>query len=95
MSPRLRSLRLRLRLVSPFYRGSNVAEFLLPILLLPVVVTIGAFGRTLRLLSYRQGQRCEYNADELAARAAGTPGAVSLTETLLIGDICSTTLVHR
>jgi Zn-dependent protease with chaperone function len=65
-----------------------VEQFVLPLILIPASMTVGLIGSALSLLAQRQGQRCEYYADELAARAAGSAGAVALTDKLLIGDAC-------
>lgn len=72
-----------------------VAEgLLLPLVLIPITILIGFAGQALELIANRHGQRCEYYADELSARAAGTAGAIGLYEKLLVGDICRRVLVQ-
>lgn len=66
----------------------NLAEMLLPLLLLPVTIVISALAAALELLAMRQGQRCEYYADEMSARAAGSDAARTLTDKLLIAEGC-------
>lgn len=67
----------------------QVVEMLLvPAILIPLSALIGVVGDLLHLVVQRQGQRCEYYADELAARAGGSAGAIGLTEKLLIADAC-------
>ncbi|HET7018276.1 MAG TPA: hypothetical protein VFI65_30440 [Streptosporangiaceae bacterium] len=62
--------------------------------LIPASLLVGAIGSTFGLLAQRQGQRCEYYADELAARAAGSAAAATLTDKLLIADACSRTVAR-
>lgn len=69
-------------------------DLLLPLVLIPITILIGLAGRALELIANRHGQRCEYYADELSARAAGTAGAVALCEKLMIGDTCRRVLVQ-
>lgn len=63
-------------------------QFVVPIVLLPLSAVIGTIGNTLHLLAQRQGQRCEYYADELAARAGGSDAAIGLADKLLVADAC-------
>jgi len=72
----------------------NLAELLLPLVLFPVTILISALAGALELLAQRQGQRCEYLADQMSARAAGTDAAVSLTDKLLIAETCRRELVQ-
>jgi Zn-dependent protease with chaperone function len=65
-----------------------IEQLILPLILIPASVLVGLIGSLLSLLAQRQGQRCEYYADELAARAAGSAAAAALTDKLLIGDAC-------
>ena len=65
-----------------------IEQFVLPLILIPASMLVGVIGSLLSLLAQRQGQRCEYYADELAARAAGSIAAATLTDKLLIGDAC-------
>ena len=65
-----------------------IEQFVLPLILIPASMLVGVIGSLLSLLAQRQGQRCEYYADELAARAAGSAAAATLTDKLLIGDAC-------
>ena len=55
-----------------------IAEYLVPLLLLPLSVTVGLLAVGLERIAARSGQRAEYRADELAAVAAGTEAAVSV-----------------
>lgn len=64
------------------------AEMLLPIVLFPVTAVIGLLGTTLSLMAMRQGQRCEYRADEVAARVGGSDAAGGVVDKLLIADAC-------
>jgi Zn-dependent protease with chaperone function len=54
-----------------------IAEYLVPLVLLPISVTIGLLAVGLERIAARSGQRAEYRADELAAATAGTDAAVS------------------
>jgi Zn-dependent protease with chaperone function len=67
---------------------------IMPLLLIPVVAVIGAFGRMLQVLSSRHGQRREYYADDLAVMVGGSSAAISLTRKLLISDICTQAVIQ-
>ena len=54
-----------------------VAEYLVPVVLLPLSATVGLLAVGLERIAARSGQRAEYRADELAAVTAGTDTAVS------------------
>lgn len=83
------STRHRLLVVSAEQGLASLSErVLVPMLLLPITAIIGGFGRVLQTLAYRQGQRSEYYADELASRVAGTAAAVGLLEAGLVQDFC-------
>ena len=71
-----------------------LAELLLPLILIPLALLVETFGIGMELIANRQGQRSEYYADDLAEGAAGTAGAVSLLEKLLIGDACERVVLH-
>lgn len=87
--------RRRTRAGSPASAIVMISEDLLaPLILAPITIMIICFGRALGLIANRHGQRCEYYADELSARAAGTAAAVGLAEKLLIGDTCRRVLVQ-
>ena len=66
----------------------GLAEMVLPVLLFPLTLLLGLLGTTLNLLAMRQGQRCEYRADEVGARVAGTNAAAGVADKLLIADAC-------
>lgn len=72
----------------------NLAELMLPVVLFPVTLLLSLIGGCLELLAMRQGQRCEYYADEMGARAAGTPAAAGLEDKSLISDACMRQLRH-
>ena len=63
-----------------------VEQVLAPLILIPPFVLVEAAGVGLSRIAQRQGQRCEYYADDLAAIAAGTQAAVGLVEKLLVAD---------
>jgi Zn-dependent protease with chaperone function len=63
-----------------------LAEFLVPVILLPLSATVGLLAVGLHRLAARSGQRAEYRADELAATVAGTDASVQLLEQFLAGD---------
>jgi Zn-dependent protease with chaperone function len=63
-----------------------VAEFLAPLILLPLSGTVGFLAVGLHRVAARSGQRAEYRADELAATVAGTDAAIDLLEQFLAGD---------
>jgi Zn-dependent protease with chaperone function len=65
-----------------------VAEHLVPIVLLPLSVTVGLLALGLQRIGARSGQRAEYRADELAAGAAGTDSAVSLLDHFFLAEQC-------
>jgi Zn-dependent protease with chaperone function len=70
-------------------RGMVVlAEMLLPLVLFPITLLISALAGALELLAQRQGQRCEYIADQVSALAAGADAAATLTDKLLIAQTC-------
>jgi Zn-dependent protease with chaperone function len=64
----------------------SIAELLVPVLLLPLSVLVGLLALGLGRLAARSGQRAEYQADDLAAVAAGTEAAVSLMEATLVTE---------
>jgi Zn-dependent protease with chaperone function len=72
----------------------RLAEYLTPLVMLPFAFAISLLRAGLDLISSRNGQRCEYYADELAARTGGSAAAVSFTEKMLAGDI-STRAMNR
>jgi Zn-dependent protease with chaperone function len=63
-----------------------LAEFLAPLILLPLSATVGSLAVGLHRLAARSGQRAEYRADELAAAVAGTHASIELLEQFLAGD---------
>lgn len=65
-----------------------VDQVLAPLILVPLFALVEVFGIGLSRLAQRQGQRREYYADDLAAKAAGTRAAVGLAEKLLVDDGC-------
>jgi len=71
-----------------------LAELLVPLILIPLALLVETFGNGMQLIANRQGQRSEYYADDLSAGAAGTAGAVSLLEKMLIGDACQRVTLH-
>lgn len=67
----------------------HIAEQVLaPLVLLPLFLVVQVIGVGLTRLVQRQGEHCEYHADDLAATVAGTSAAVGLMDKLLIGDGC-------
>jgi Zn-dependent protease with chaperone function len=64
----------------------SIAELLVPLALLPVSVLVGLLALGLGRVAARSGQRAEYQADDLAALAAGTDAAVSLMEACLVAE---------
>jgi Zn-dependent protease with chaperone function len=72
----------------------NLAELLLPVVLFPVTLLLSLVGGFLELMAMRQGQRCEYYADEMGARAAGTTAAAGVEDKALIADACMRQLRH-
>lgn len=63
-----------------------IEQVLAPLILIPPFLVVQAVGIGLARLVQRQGERCEYYADDLAAIAAGTPAAVGLVEKLLVDE---------
>jgi Zn-dependent protease with chaperone function len=63
-----------------------VAEYLVPLILLPLSVTIGLLALGLHRIAARSGQRAEYRADELAAVAAGTDTTVATLDQFFCGN---------
>jgi Zn-dependent protease with chaperone function len=60
-----------------------LAEFLVPLILLPLSGTVGLLTLGLHRIAARSGQRAEYRADELAAAVAGTDATTGLLEQFL------------
>ena len=65
-----------------------IAEYLVPLVLLPLSVTVGLLAVGLARIAARSGQRAEYRADALAAVAAGTDAAVSTLDEFFGADQC-------
>ena len=65
-----------------------IAEYLVPLVLLPLSVTVGLLAVGLARIGARSGQRAEYRADALAAVAAGTDAAVSTLDQFFGADQC-------
>lgn len=65
-----------------------IAEYLVPIILLPLSVTVGLLALGLERIGARSGQRAEYRADELAAVVAGTDATVSMLDGFLGAAQC-------
>jgi len=65
-----------------------IAEYLVPLILLPLSVTVGLLAVGLERIAARSGQRAEYRADELAAAAAGTPATVAMLDQFFVADQC-------
>jgi Zn-dependent protease with chaperone function len=63
-----------------------LAEFLAPLILLPLSGTVGLLAAGLHRIAARSGQRAEYRADELAATVAGTDASIELLDQFLAGD---------
>lgn len=71
-----------------------VETVVLPVVLFPITMMIGAFSLALELVADRDGQRREYYADELSAHVAGSTAAVELLEMILLGEFAQDTLVR-
>jgi len=65
-----------------------LAEYLVPLVLLPLSVTLGLLALGLERIAARSGQRAEYRADELAAVTAGTDVAVSTLNQFFGAEHC-------
>jgi Zn-dependent protease with chaperone function len=79
----------RSRPVRPATALTHIAEQVLaPLILIPPFLVVQAVGVGLAMLVQRQGERCEYDADDLAATVAGTSAAVGLVEKLLVDEGC-------
>jgi len=65
-----------------------IAEYLVPLVLLPISVTIGLLAVGLERIAGRSGQRAEYRADELAAITAGTDAALSMLDQFFGAEHC-------
>ena len=63
-----------------------IAELLVPLLLLPLSVVMGAMAVGLSRLAARSGQRAEYQADDLAAVVAGSDAAMAMLDQLLVAE---------
>lgn len=63
-----------------------IAELLVPLLLLPLSVVMGALAIGLSRLAARSGQRAEYQADDLAAVVAGSDAAMAMLDRLLVAE---------
>ena len=91
LRPDVRATRQRWRFGS---RGSGstslfaIAEYLVPVVLLPLSLTVAALAFGLARIAARSGQRAEYRADQLAAVAAGTEATVSALDTFFAADSC-------
>jgi Zn-dependent protease with chaperone function len=72
----------------------QLAELLLPFVLLPFELIVLSFGNGLSLVANRRGQQSEYYADELACIPAGSAATARMLEKLLIGDSCWQALGH-
>lgn len=68
------------------------AEFLVPVILLPLTTVVGLLALGLGRLAALSGQRAEYRADELSAITAGTDAAVSLLDQTLLADLALTSI---
>lgn len=64
----------------------SIAELLVPLLLLPLSVVMGALAIGLFRLAARSGQRAEYQADDLAAVVAGSDAAMAMLDQLLVAE---------
>jgi len=65
-----------------------IAEFLVPLALLPLSLTVAALAVGLERIAARSGQRAEYRADELAAAVASTEAAVSALDGFFAMSSC-------
>jgi len=70
-----------------------IAEYLVPVILLPLSLTLAALAVGLERISARSGQRAEYRADELAAVAAGTEAALSMLDGFFAMTSCLQAMV--
>lgn len=65
-----------------------IADYLVPVVLLPLSLVITALALGLGKVAARSGQRAEYRADQLAAVAAGTDAAVAALDTFFAAAGC-------
>jgi len=65
-----------------------IAEYLVPLLLLPISATIGLLAVGLERVAARSGQRAEYRADELAAMTAGTDAVLAMLDQFFGAEHC-------
>jgi len=80
LRPDVRTTRRRWRFGSAGSGSTSLfvfVEYVVPLVLLPLSLTIAALAVGLGRIAARSGQRAEYRADELAAVAAGTDATVS------------------
>ena len=68
----------------PLGLSGSAAEMLVPLVLAPFSILIAIVGTTLQMLSWRQGQRAEYYADELATRVGSSSAMAGLLAKLLL-----------
>src|SRR3954451_1402209 len=65
-----------------------IAEYLVPLVLLPISASIGLLALGLERVAARSGQRAEYRADELAAMTAGTDAALGMLDQFFGAEHC-------
>jgi Zn-dependent protease with chaperone function len=82
----LRPTQRRLRIGGGGLSLFSIAELFVPVLLLPLSVLMGLLAVGLARVAARSGQRAEYQADDLAAVAAGTDAAVALLDQTLVAE---------
>jgi len=88
--PDVRATRQRWRFGARNSTGSffAIAEYLVPLILLPLSVTVGLLAVGLERIAARSGQRAEYRADELAGAAAGTDATVAMLDQFFVAGQC-------